>query len=310
MPRAALLRAARRAALTSGAALAAGSAALTSCADAPSLVTDWSSPEKAKQLEVSYQRAEVRAQRAAMIAMLRPETGERILDVGCGPGYLVAQLAAAVGPEGRVEGVDPSEAMVRMARARATAEAAASSAVHVGPGEAGALPYPDATFDAVVLSQVLLYVPDVPAALREARRVLRPGGRLLICETDWDSLIVHTDDVPRLEKIRAAAVTTFLDAHLPPRLPGLLHEAGLALGEASTVPMLSAGVALPESFMGHWAFHVAAEKARAAGMDERDVAGWLQEQQDRSRDGAFFACVHRFLFLAWRPPRDGAETKP
>ena len=94
MPRAALLRAARRAALTSGAALAAGSAALTSCADAPSLVTDWSSPEKAKQLEVSYQRAEVRAQRAAMIAMLRPETGERILDVGCGPGYLVAQLAA------------------------------------------------------------------------------------------------------------------------------------------------------------------------------------------------------------------------
>ena len=105
-----------------------------------------------------------------------------MLDVGSGPGLLAAEMAAEVGPGGRVVGVDPSESMLALARGR-------TDAAEFVAGGALELPVPDASFDVVVSTQVLEYVEDVAGALAEARRVLRPGGRLLVLDTDWDSIV-------------------------------------------------------------------------------------------------------------------------
>ena len=143
-----------------------------------------------------------------------------MLDIGSGPGFLAAEMAAEVGPDGRVHGVDPSESMLASARRR-------GAPVEYGIGDALALPFPDEHFDVAVCTQVYEYVEDIAAALAEARRVLRTGGRLLVLDTDWDSIVWHSADRERMQRVLAAWNEHLADPYLPRRLPGLLRAAGL-----------------------------------------------------------------------------------
>ena len=175
----------------------------------------------AHQIQRVYSTPDVVAQRAQVLALLSPQPGERILDVGSGPGFLVASLADAVGHDGIVHGLDPSPSMNAMACERTTGQ----PQVSIDTGDALTLPYPDATFDAAVSTQVYEYVADIPAALSELRRVLRPGGRTLILDTDWDSVVWHAADRERHHRIMAAWEEHLVHPHLPPTLPGHLRRA-------------------------------------------------------------------------------------
>lgn len=110
------------------------------------------------------------------LAALAPQPGERILDAGCGSGVLLERIADAV-PAVSVTGVDLSRAMLAQAATRGPAHA------NLEQADVRCLPFTAAAFDAVVLASVLHYVADAGAALAEAGRVLRPGGRLVV--TDW-----------------------------------------------------------------------------------------------------------------------------
>jgi len=97
--------------------------------------------------------------------------GKRVLDVGCGTGR-TARLLATAGAT--VVGVDQSDPQIRRASRRT------SDGVDCLQGDAHALPFADGSFDAVVSVGAVLYFPDPEAALTEARRVTRPGGRILV----------------------------------------------------------------------------------------------------------------------------------
>jgi SAM-dependent methyltransferase len=113
-----------------------------------------------------------------LLALAAPAAGEAVLDVACGTGVVAVAAARAVGPGGRVLGIDLADAMVHASRQRAQ---------HLGLGQAGfermdaeQLQLPDASFDLVLCALGLMYVPDPDAALRQLHRVLRPGGRAVM----------------------------------------------------------------------------------------------------------------------------------
>jgi SAM-dependent methyltransferase len=117
---------------------------------------------------------------ARLARALQPRSGERILEIGPGVGVHALPIAAALRPDGVLEVLDAQQEMLDHLMRRA----ARRGLTNIVPrqGDAQRLPYPDAVFDAAYLISVLGEIPDVPAALRELRRVLKPGARLLIGE--------------------------------------------------------------------------------------------------------------------------------
>ncbi len=117
-----------------------------------------------------------------------PKLGERVLEVGPGTGYYALDVAGWLGPGGTLDVLDLQREMLdhvlRRARERSIANVAATQ------GDAQSLPYPDNSFDAAYLTAVLGEVPDQERALRELRRVLKPGGHLVVGEVFPDFHIV------------------------------------------------------------------------------------------------------------------------
>lgn len=127
--------------------------------------------------EPSWQEQLAEAQ-SALLASASPAAEEHVLDVACGTGLVTFAAARAVGPGGRVLGVDLSARMVEIARQRATdLNLPNCSFVRM---DAESLALPDTSFDVALCALGLMYVPDPEQALRELRRVLRPGGRIAI----------------------------------------------------------------------------------------------------------------------------------
>jgi len=121
-------------------------------------------------------QAQLAEAQAALLASASLAPGERVLDVACGTGLVAIDAARAVGPDGQVLGIDLSGQMVDAAGQRARERRLSN--VSFARMDAEALDLPDASFDAALCALGLMYMPDPAQALREMRRVLRPGGRL------------------------------------------------------------------------------------------------------------------------------------
>lgn len=123
---------------------------------------------------------------------LRP--GSALLDVGCGTGKFTRDAAPIVAPDGHVVGCDLSEAMLGIANTRAT-EAGLEIDYHIG--DANALPFADASFDAARTERVLQYLADPAQAISEMVRVTRPGGWIAATEADWDGISMDIGGLDR-----------------------------------------------------------------------------------------------------------------
>jgi SAM-dependent methyltransferase len=122
------------------------------------------------------------AQNSAAYLLPQLSAGSALLDVGCGPGTITADLAAAVAP-GRVTAVELTDAALDLARAEAAARG--QDNIDFAVADVHALQFPDDTFDVVHAHQVLQHVADPVRALREMRRVCRPGGVVAVRDSDY-----------------------------------------------------------------------------------------------------------------------------
>jgi SAM-dependent methyltransferase len=125
---------------------------------------------------------------AYLLPHLRP--GLSVLDVGCGPGTITAGLAALVTP-GRVTALEVSEDVLGLARSTVDADN-----VTFVVGDVHALDYPDGTFDVVHAHQVLQHLPDPVTALREMRRVCKPGGVVAARDGDYAAFTWYPKSAP------------------------------------------------------------------------------------------------------------------
>jgi ubiquinone/menaquinone biosynthesis C-methylase UbiE len=252
----------------------------------------------ARALEVIYMTPDVVAQRARVLDLLALVPGERVLDIGVGPGLLAHDLARLVGETGRVTGIDLSPDMVAVAQNRLRDMPQAE----LRTGEATVLDIPDASLDAVVSTQVFEYVVDVPRALAEVHRVLRPGGRVLILDTDWRSLVWHSSDQARMDRALACWDDHLHDPHLPARLGPMMRRAGFEMRRVEILPMLTPRYQ-PVSYaagMLRSIFAFVGRNAAKHGLSDQEVQAWQDDQADLIARDEFFLSLNRFAFLATR----------
>jgi ubiquinone/menaquinone biosynthesis C-methylase UbiE len=126
--------------------------------------------------------------------LLQVQRGDRILDVGCGPGLDTVAAARLVGEQGLVVGIDHDEQMILEARKRARRAGVETWTRHQ-TADAAAIPYRTGSFDASRSERLFQHVPDPGAVLREMARVTRPGGRIAVADADWGTLSIHTTEV-------------------------------------------------------------------------------------------------------------------
>jgi SAM-dependent methyltransferase len=250
------------------------------------------------RLETVYASAAIVLQRTRTRSGLGARPGERGLDVGCGPAFLACDLGREVGPSGRIIGIDESPEMLEAARARIAREGLGDR-VEVREGDAARLDFPAATFDFVTAAQVYLYVADVEGALAETARVLRPGGRLAVVDTDWDSCVWLTADRERHRRVMEARLAHFTQRHLPPRLPALLGRAGLRLSHAEAIPVLELHGG-SDTFSGGL-IEPTASLAVRYGVARDEAEAWKADLLARASGGEYFFSLTRYLFVATRP---------
>jgi SAM-dependent methyltransferase len=228
--------------------------------------------------------------------------GEKVLDIGSGPGLLACEMAAEVGAVGSVSGIDASESMLALARAQRPPKGSAE--IRFVAGDACALPFADESFHAAVATQVYEYVQDMPAALGEAFRVLRPGGRLLVLDTDWGSIVWHSSDAERMLRVLAAWDEHLVDPHLPRRLRRLLSDAGFSVERREVIPLLNAGYD-PNTYSAGLAGFITAFVPGRQGLSEADAQAWAEDL--RALKDEYFFSLNRYLFLA---VKQGAPDRP
>jgi ubiquinone/menaquinone biosynthesis C-methylase UbiE len=250
-------------------------------------------PEVSRQIESVYTTPDVIEQRRVVRTALALRPRDRVLDVGAGPGLLAAEMADEVGPEGRVCGIDISDSMLAIARTRA--DVTRGPTIELEQASAGRIPHGAQSFDVVVSTQVLEYVEDVPGALAEIRRVLRPAGRVILLDTDWDSIVWRSRDDDRMSRMLTAFEEHLEDPHLPRTLCDSLDKAGFTVTHLQVVPMLNAGFD-PRTFSAGLIDIVAGFVTGRAGITEEDAQAWADDL--RGLGDSYFFSLNRYLFVA------------
>jgi len=256
--------------------------------------TDEQARDLATRLERRAKAADEVAARETYLSLLGIAAGERVLDVGCGSGAITREIARRVGKHGLAMGIDPSPALLTVARELAR-EAGFDHGIEFRDGSALQLPFSDGTFDAVVCVTVLSHVPRGEAAIPEFVRVLRSGGRLGVFDFDGDmTAFSHSDRALTRRIIAAASDATAVNGWLVRQLPLLFQRAGIVDVRVRGFFPIETG--LP-SFYGDMAGRCAEVAVKVGAISELERRAWLDAFHERATEGPIIAGrLHVFVW--------------
>lgn len=233
-------------------------------------------------LELQERTPDIIAWRAYGYDLLELERCRLVVDVGCGLGTAVGEMADRVDRRGRVSGFDVSEAMIAEARRRLgdrqNADVRVADALDL-PVEAGAA-------DVYRAERLFQHLPDQQAALAEARRVLRAGGRILLADAEPDSIAIDGTDRALTRAVLKSYPDSIKDGWCGRRLPGLLKDAGFVDVRVDVRMLATTDFATFGFYVDMYA-----ALATEAGVPADDVVRWVDDQRARGETDRWFAAI-------------------
>jgi SAM-dependent methyltransferase len=222
------------------------------------------------------------APRRGSIAALGLGPGDAALDVGCGVGDDVRRLAEIVGPTGRAVGIEINEELIDEARARTAPGTGAEYRV----ADAHAIPFADDEFAAARVERALQHMSDPALVVREMARVVRPGGRIVAMEPDWETIVLSGADLEITRAIARACAEQIRHPDAGRRLPAWFSDAGIELlrVEALAIPIRS--VTIADQVFGL--------RQAVLAADPPGARVWLEHALAQERQGAFLAAAIGF----------------
>lgn len=234
----------------------------------------------------------------AYLDRLKLPPSAQVLDLGCGTGVVARAVARREGFSGRVVGIDHSPRFVEAAR-RLAAEEGVDKRVEFEVGDAHALADADGRFDAVIAHTLISHVTEPLTILKEAARVVRPGGMVAIFDGDYASLTYACPDRALGKAMDEGLMTATFNNPLVMRdLPHLLPQVGLELIDAVADVVAEIGTG---SYFVTFAETYAPLVSRAGLLPPETVDRWLADQRRALEQGTFFAACNYYTYLARRP---------
>jgi ubiquinone/menaquinone biosynthesis C-methylase UbiE len=236
------------------------------------------------------------ALKATMLEQMRLHRGQRVLEAGCGSGDDVCAIARRVGSSGRVLGLDAAPLVVAEAQRRAQGR---NLPVEFRVGDAFVLDLPDASFDRCRAERLLMHADGEPGAIvAELIRVLRPGGRLVAFDLDWDTLVIDGAERELTRRIVRSYSDAVPNGTVGRALPRLLRDGGLV--GVTTIPH---AIEIPFDFFG-WILSGHLDSALAAGLfAPEELIGWWDAIDHAHGQGHFFAAILGFLVAGTKRAR-------
>jgi ubiquinone/menaquinone biosynthesis C-methylase UbiE len=233
-------------------------------------------------------------QRTLELLALAP--GQRVLEVGCGTGDGARRLREQVGRHGSVTAIDLSEQMLSEARAR---DGCSEWPTQFQQADVQQLPFAPHAFHATRVSRVLLHVPEARQALAEVLRVTVPGGRVVLVEPDFDTLVISHPDRDTTRQVVRCFVESFPHGDIGRWLPVWLQEAGVTgmVAEPRVIPVQ--GAFLREAFR----IGDAADRAARAGrITAQQAQQWLEAFDQCAAGGKLYAMASVMVIAGRVPP--------
>jgi len=251
-------------------------------------------------LDTATAQAEMQRYKQKTYELVGAHAGAQILDVGCGTGDDALALAERVGADGRVTGLDFSPALVKEAGRRAQA---LHLPVTFQVGDVHELGFADDSFDGCRADRVFMHIEDCAQALAEMVRVVRPGGRIVVREPDWDTLVVDSPEGELTQQILSRHFGQAIRHNrIGRQLYRLFRQAGLeevAVADCSTLVLTDFATADRLYGLADAATQMKQlQPGHAAAAD-----AWLEQLRQADSEGVFFSAVTGFTVVGCKPAR-------
>lgn len=252
---------------------------------------------KSDYLAVIAERVAAHKRRTYELMGLRP--GAKVLDVGCGPATDTLALASRVGATGRVCGVDIDPDQIALAREKAVAAGVEGWTTHqVIAGQQ--LPFDSNYFDAARSERVFQHNRDADTLLKEMVRVTKPGGAIIVLDTDWSTMSIDTELVDTEQKLKKFHVEKVIkNGYSGRKLRGMFIQNGLNDIMVELAPAYITDYDV--SRLMTW-YEITEQAALKAGIISRDeLSAFQAELEKRNSEGIFFATLLQILVAGRKP---------